>query len=373
MTPFLYVHIPFCVRKCAYCDFESHAGRLKDADAYIDRLLLEAARRKAQYDIEAVRSVYLGGGTPSLLAPGQLKRLMEGLDALFPPCRGAELTLEANPGTLTSAFLDAARAAGFNRLSLGVQAKQERLLTMLGRIHRFDDALRAVDMARAAGFDNISCDVMNELPGQTTDDIRDTLTSLIALNIQHISCYGLILEPGTPLNKRVQSGELLLPDEERARELQLTAVRVLRAAGYERYEISNYARPGFASRHNCAYWTGEDYLGLGCAAHSFLNGWRFSNPGLDAYLTGTDQTDAYFVDPEGRMEEAILLGTRMAQGIALSAFQAAYGEERCAKLIAAAKRMAGLIELKDGRLSLTDEGFLVHSAIAAELVCAAEG
>lgn len=373
MTPYLYIHIPFCVRKCAYCDFESHAGRLRDADVYIDRVLGEARSRRAEYGIDGVKSIYLGGGTPSLLSAGQLKRLMRGIQDLFPTDPDAECTLEANPGTLVPGFLESARAAGFNRLSLGVQAKQDRLLQMLGRIHRFDDAVKAADMARAAGFDNISCDVMNELPGQSPEDILETLAAVITLGAKHISCYGLILEEGTPLEARVRAGELHLPDEEQAREMQLTAVKRLEEAGYRRYEISNYAKPGYESRHNVAYWTGEDYLGLGCAAHSFLNGWRFSNPELDAYLNGADGIDAYPVDAQGRMEEAILLGTRRTQGVDLNAFKAAYGEKSYAKLAAAAKRMAGLVKLENDCLSLTDEGFLVHSAITAELVCAVEG
>ena len=373
MIPALYVHIPFCAKKCAYCDFVSYPGRLNEADVYISRVLEEARARKREYGIEGISSLYLGGGTPSLLSAEQLKRLTEGLFTLFPPQTDSEITLEANPGTLKPGFLKAARDLGFNRLSLGVQARQDRLLQMLGRIHRFGDAVEAVNDARASGFDNISCDVMNELPDQTEKDITETLTEVINLGVQHISCYGLILEEGTPLFQRVSAGELRLPDEEQARRLNLCAADVLEKHGYRRYEISNYALPGYESRHNTVYWTGGDYLGLGCAAHSFMKSERFSNPGLDEYMKGTDHTDAYFVDEKGKLEETILLGTRMARGVDLKAFKARFGDEACEKLVSAAQRMIGLIILFDSQLCLTAEGFLVHSTIAAELVCAVEG
>ena len=371
MTPALYVHIPFCARKCAYCDFESHAGRLSDADAYIARVLDEARRRKAEYGIQSVCSLYLGGGTPSLLSCAQLSRLTEGLTQLFPPAPGAELTLEANPGTLKPSFLQTARSLGFNRLSLGVQARQERLLQMLGRIHRFEDTAAAVALARDAGFQNVSCDVMNELPGQTEQDITETLSGICALQVQHISCYGLILEEGTPLARRVAKGEIVLPDEETASALNLLAAHLLEENGYHRYEISNFALPGFESRHNVVYWTGGDYLGLGAAAHSFLRGERFANPGLDEYLQGAERIDASFVDEKGALEESILLGTRMTHGISLSDFQARFGERAALALKRRAKGLPGLVLVENDRLRLTERGFLLHSAIVTELCVAA--
>ena len=372
MIPALYVHIPFCAKKCAYCDFVSHPGRLHEADEYISRVLEEAQTRKKEYGIEGIYSLYLGGGTPSLLSAEQLKCLTEGLKALFPPISGAEMTLEANPGTLKPGFLETARELGFNRLSLGVQAKQERLLHMLGRIHSFDQAVEAVRLARAAGFENISCDVMNELPGQTEEDIAETLASVISLGVQHISCYGLILEENTPLTRSAAAGEIRLPDEEQARRLQLRAVEVLEKSGYRRYEISNYALPAYESKHNIVYWTGKDYLGLGCAAHSFMRSERFSNPGLDDYLQGNTRTEAYEVDAAGRLEETTLLGTRMTQGISLAEIAAHHGAKAAQALTDRAKKLQGLVTIDHGQLSLTKEGFLLHSAIVYELVNALE-
>lgn len=372
MTPALYVHIPFCAKKCAYCDFESHAGRLSDADAYISRVLDEARTRKSEYGISSVYSLYLGGGTPSLLTDAQLSRLTEGLNQLFPPAPGAEVTLEANPGTLTPSFLKTARRLGFNRLSLGVQARQEKLLRMLGRIHRFEDAASAVSMARDAGFQNISCDVMNELPGQTPKDLTETLDAIIALQVQHISCYGLILEEGTPLYMRVTQGELALPDEDTASALNLLAARLLEENGYHRYEISNFALPGCESRHNIVYWTGGDYLGLGAAAHSFMRRERFANPGLDEYLSGVSRQDAYLVDEKGALEESILLGTRMTRGISLTDIAVRYGAQTEQALRCKAQELKGLVNVHDGCLSFTQEGFLLHSALVVELVSAVE-
>ncbi len=373
MTPALYVHIPFCAKKCAYCDFVSYPGRLDEADEYISCMLREAEARKREYEIEGICSLYLGGGTPSLLSAKQLEKLTKELFELFPPVSDAEITLEANPGTLKPGFLEAAYEAGFNRLSLGVQAKQFRLLQILGRIHRFDDAVCAVDAARAAGFENISCDVMNELPMQTEQDITETLTTIMALGVQHISCYGLILEEGTPLAKRVAEGGVQMPDEEQASRLQLCAVDALERGGYRRYEISNYALPGYESKHNIVYWTGSDYLGLGCAAHSFMQGERFSNPGLDEYMRGITRVEAYRVDEMGKLEETILLGTRMARGISLEMIAARYGMKAARALTDRALALGGLVSIENGRLCLTKEGFLLHTAIVGELVNAAEG
>ena len=372
MTPAVYVHVPFCAKKCAYCDFMSYPGRLNEADEYISRVLDEARERKQEYGIMNIYSLYLGGGTPSLLTADQLSRLTDGLTRLFPPLPDAEITLEANPGTLKPGFLKTARSLGFNRLSLGVQAKQDRLLEMLGRIHRFDDAAEAVEQAREAGFDNISCDVMNELPGQTEEEITETLTAVMSLGAKHISCYGLILEEGTPLFQRVSSGELRLPDEEQARRLNLCAADVLEKHGYQRYEISNYALPGRESRHNIVYWTGGDYLGLGCSAHSFMDSERFSNPVLDEYLKGKTRTETYSVNEKGKLEETILLGTRMVRGISLSDIAACYGIQTEQVLRHKAQELKGLVSIDEKRLSLTREGLLLHSAVVTELVNAIE-
>ncbi|MBO7359227.1 MAG: radical SAM family heme chaperone HemW [Clostridia bacterium] len=369
----LYIHIPFCVRKCAYCDFESYSGRLDRADEYIRRVLEEAKKRRAEYGAFSCSSVYLGGGTPSLLFPEQLKRLCGGLFDLFPPVNDAEITLEANPGTVTPELFAAAVRLGFNRLSLGVQAKQERLLKLLGRIHTFPQALRAVETAREAGIRNINCDVMCCLPTQTDGELAETLNSVADAGIEHVSCYSLILEEGTRLHKQVESGELTMPDEEAQLRQLKRAAETLKSRGFERYEISNYARKGFESRHNTVYWERGDYLGLGCAAHSFMRGERFGNPDFDRYMAGRDGLDRETVNRASALEEEILLGTRLVKGISLERIRCEYGAQAAEKLLGCAEKLDGLALIEDGRLKLTDEGFFVHNAVVLELAAAVQG
>ncbi len=364
----LYVHLPFCARKCAYCDFESYAGRLDQVDVYIDRVLSEAQVCSAQYGAEPLKSAYFGGGTPSLLSAEQLKRLSDALLTLFPPEKDAEITVEANPGTLKPDLLKAARDAGINRLSLGVQAKQDRLLKILGRIHSFEEAAQAVELAFAAGFHNISCDVMFALPKQTDEELLETLESVCRFGIQHISCYSLILEEGAPLKKRVLSGELPLPDEETCRRMQLKVVDSLEARGFLRYEISNFALPGFESQHNMVYWTGGEYLGLGCSAHSYMRGERFCNPSFEEYMRGSMHTEGSFITPEERLEEAVLLQTRLTRGIDLNQIARAFGRKTVEKLCENAGKYPDLTEVQPSCLRLTREGLMVQNALVLELL-----
>ena len=368
----LYVHIPFCVRKCAYCVFESYPDRLDRAEEYIDRVLGEARKRRREYGAFSCYSMYLGGGTPSLLTPGQLNRLCGELLDMFPPEKGAEITLEANPGTVTAELLPAAVRLGFNRISIGVQAKQDRLLKLLGRIHTFPEALRAVDMARQAGIENINCDVMCCLPGQTEDELAETLTGVMEAGARHVSCYSLILEEGTALYKRVQSGELSLPDEEAEHRQLRRAARTLESRGFERYEISNFAQKGYESRHNLVYWERGEYLGLGCSAHSFMRGERFDNPRFSRYMAGEDGLDRETVGRGAALEEEILLGTRLAKGIDVGHIRGEYGDPAADGLLNCAGRLKGLVVLENGRLKLTEEGFFVHNAVVLELAAAVQ-
>ena len=366
----LYVHLPFCLKKCEYCDFESHPGRLMELDAYIDRVLGEARLSRAEYGNETLYSAYFGGGTPSLMSPEQLKRLAGGLFEIFPPEENAEITLEANPGAVSEALLRQAIASGVNRLSLGLQAAQDRLLKLLGRVHTAREAAEAVDMARSSGFQNISLDTMLALPSQTADELTRTLEYAARLGAEHISCYSLILEEGTPLYNRVRRGELTLPDEEEARFMQLSAADTLESLGYHRYEISNYAKLGRESRHNLVYWTGGEYLGLGAAAHSYMRGERFLNPNLDRYMAGQRHLERESVDAAGRLEEPLLLETRLTRGIDLNKFERAYGSEAKQKLLRRARPYAQYIVVSNDFLRFNAEGLMVHSALVAELASA---
>ena len=315
----LYLHIPFCRSKCPFCDFCSFPR--PDAamvEAYVDELIRRirlsgAAEAAAAGGVQALDTVYIGGGTPTLLTPSQAARLMEAVHAAFFVLPDAEVTVEGNPAALTAEGLAAFRAGGVNRLSLGVQSANADELRALGRLHSFPDAVRAVATARAVGIGNISLDFMIGIPGQTPDSLRRTLEAALALEPEHLSAYCLSLEPGTPFGRRGRAGLGLPADEDEAAEqasaLYELSARLLSAAGYEHYEISNYARPGMRSRHNLHTWQDKPYIGLGVGAYSYLHGVRFGQSrDLSAFLDSRDITvDRYIPDRREQMEEYIML------------------------------------------------------------------
>jgi len=318
-----------------------------------------------------LRTVFIGGGTPSILPGEQISRLMDAVRAVVPICPDAEITMEANPGTLTLEKLRLCRAAGINRLSLGAQSMNDGLLKTLGRIHTAEETCEAVCLARQAGFDNVSLDLMYALPGQTMDDWRRTLDEAIALNTEHISAYSLILEEGTPLTRRVERGELTVPDDDMAVDMQRLAVARLAEAGYARYEISNYAKPGRESRHNIVYWERGEYLGLGCAAHSMMNETRFENsPDLKEYLSGARRLNPTPLSIEERKEETLMLATRMCKGMNLDEYEKAFGvrfEKNHGKDLARLQAH-NLVELTPTHLRLTQTGLELQNSIIISLM-----
>jgi len=264
----LYIHIPFCERKCLYCDFYSVASTTPVED-FLAALMREIVLRRDQLGAAPFETIFFGGGTPSLLTPRQLERILTCLQATFRIAPGAEITLETNPGTVTQDSLRAFRTLGVNRLSVGIQSFHDRELTCLGRIHNRGEALRCVRWGRAAGFENIGIDLIYSIPGQTLDQWEENLRIAVDLAPHHIAAYSLIVEDHTPLARLVRTGEVrTTPVELEARMYERT-MEWLAARGYEHYEVSNYALPGFRCRHNCAYWTHADYLGFGPSAHSF--------------------------------------------------------------------------------------------------------
>ena len=312
----IYLHVPYCRQKCRYCDFASFPHAESTQRAYVDAVLTEAASQAAKIPHGAMETAYLGGGTPSILPPELLTRLLEGVTAHFPLAPGAEFTSEANPGTLTHAWLDAALSCGINRLSMGMQAAQPALLKMLGRIHDFTQMQQSVELARHAGFQHISLDLMFGLPGQTVSMWRETLEKALSLNPEHLSCYGLIPEEGTPLYRDLQTGQLTLPDEDDERRMYDLTLDLLAQSGFQQYEISNFARPGCECRHNIGYWQQVPYIGLGVSAASYLpakNGMiRLTNPRtLPAYLRMVQSQDdslrerEFVSKTDGRFEIAI--------------------------------------------------------------------
>lgn len=358
----LYIHIPFCAKKCAYCDFTSFAGCEGQWAPYLLALEEEMKKAAKKYGRLDLGTIFIGGGTPSLLPADAVMHLLAMTRALFRPQMEAEITLECNPGTLSLEKLKDYRAAGVNRLSLGMQAAQPHLLHTLGRIHNQAQVEQSVAWARQAGFKNLNLDLMYALPGQTMAHWVDTLKQAMALAPQHLSLYSLILEEGTPLAAQVASGAIALPGEEMCLTMQHAAQRMLARRGYARYEISNYAQPGFQCRHNLVYWTRGDYLGLGLAAHSFMGGERFGNTAdLSAYLNGQYEAQRAPVSVQEAWEEQIMLGTRLAQGVPLSLLK---GREQAVERLTA----LGLAEIIDGFLRLTEKGMDVQNAVVVELI-----
>ena len=283
----LYIHIPFCVRKCAYCDFRSApAGREVQAQ-YVDRLLEEIQKAAPLAEDYEVVSAFFGGGTPSILPKEEIGRVMELLHRQFDWKADAEVTIEANPGTVDGRKLDAYRSFGINRISFGLQSADNEELQKLGRIHTWEQFLESYEAARTAGFTNINVDLMSALPGQTRKSWQETLQKVLVLNPEHISAYSLIIEEGTPFYEKYADHPELLPPEDEERQMYYDTKRILAEQGYERYEISNYARKGYACRHNLGYWSRRDYKGFGLGASSLLNSVRSTvQEDLTEYLRG---------------------------------------------------------------------------------------
>lgn len=356
----LYIHIPFCASKCGYCDFYSVTDR-SGRRAYTDAVLREI-RRFAGRGLRA-DSLYFGGGTPSMLEAELLGEMIAACREIF--SLEGEITAEANPDSASFRWLSALRRAGANRISFGAQSSDARELSALGRRHSPEQIGQAVCEAREAGFDRISLDVMLGIPYQTPETLRETLVSFAALGVEHISAYLLKIEPGTPF--AVNGAERLCPDEDAAAALYLQTVRELAGLGFAQYEISNFARPDGACRHNLKYWRAEEYIGFGPAAHSLLGGRRFYHPrGLAEYLA-SDGRNLVPDGPGGGPEERLMLGLRLTAGVDPAALN--LSERGRARLARQAEifRKAGLMA-EGPQLRLTPRGFLVSNAVIGALM-----
>jgi oxygen-independent coproporphyrinogen-3 oxidase len=361
----LYIHIPFCLQKCAYCDFYSIPGRNESLqNRYINALTLHMKTLSATMEDRVFDTVYIGGGTPGLLTTEMLTMLMNGIRDNFTLTADAEITLETNPAVADEEKFRVMRELGINRLSMGMQSSEQAVLRTLGRLHTFAQFAETFHDARRAGFENISADVMYALPGQTVDGLLDTLRSLIALSPEHISMYGLKVEENTPFGRMGE--KLSLPDEDTQCEMYERACELLETAGYHRYEISNFSKSGYESRHNLRYWHREEYLGLGPAAHSFVDGMRYSYPrDIMAYITALEQgrspeTDSrVMLTPAESKEEKIMLGLRLAEGIVATDELI----KKCENYL-----RYGFMERKGERIAFTTKGFLVSNTILAELI-----
>lgn len=358
----LYIHVPFCRRKCPYCDFYSLPWGEGAMDAYVRR----AEEVLVRWGGAPVETVYFGGGTPSLLGAGWLSRLLGQAGKCFPLAPQAEITLEANPTHVDGAFFAALCGAGVNRLSMGMQSADREELELLGRSHSREDVEKAVKAAQGAGFQNISLDIMLGLPGGTREKLRRTIAFASGLGVQHISAYILKIEPGTPFAK----AGLALPDEDETAEEYLFCVEELARQGFPQYEISNFARPGFESRHNLTYWRGEEYLGIGPGAHSFRNGRRFYFPrDLEGFLQGAAPVDD---GPGGSFPEYAMLRLRLSEGLNRTDCGKRFGpagEQAFSRLLEKAKTCPPhLLQSDFQSLRFTPEGFLVSNALLLRLL-----
>lgn len=317
-----------------------------------------------------IATLYVGGGTPSILPPALFSKLLKAARAAFPFAPNAECSCEMNPGTVTEAFLSAALEGGINRVSLGAQSASDRLLQVLGRIHTFEDVRRSVALLRASGFGNLNLDMMLGLPFQTLDNVRETLDAFLSLSPEHISCYGLIVEPGTKMEQRVQDGEWTLPDEDEEREMYELSRSTLESRGLKQYEISNFARPSFPCRHNVDCWSKHEYLGIGCAACGFIGNIRYKNPdSLTRYLRG-DEPELTVLTGEDARFESVMLGLRMNAGVRDDEFTAmhgmslrqAFGDKLNAPIA------DGLLTFDGGALRLTRRGMDVQNSVLVALM-----
>jgi oxygen-independent coproporphyrinogen-3 oxidase len=373
----LYVHIPFCAQKCNYCAFVSSTPQNNELTEY-PALLLRELRLHA-CGSGPVDSIYFGGGTPSLLQPLQLARLLEGIAGQTGISTNAEITLEANPGTIDRVALNGFLAAGINRLSLGIQSFDDNFLQCLGRIHTVNESRQAFRDARDAGFNNISIDLIHSLPDQSLDQWRSELQHAIALNPEHISIYGLTLEEGTPFARIYPAYSPELSDDDLSADMFELADELLVKSGFEHYEIANYARPGYRSQHNSGYWKRDGYLGLGAAAHSFLRegyGVRFCNPDiLEEYRRGVTSGELlrvgeFHLTQGDAMAEYMYLGLRLAEGVNVRAFEHEFGRslESVYGSTAADLARLGLLIQNEDVLTLTRRGMLLSNQFFARFL-----
>ncbi len=365
----LYVHIPFCVRKCNYCDFCSYSDRIDGKLSPYITALLDEAKGYARREKIKIYTLYFGGGTPSLLPPAELERILSGLDLIFDFSSLSELTVEANPDTFDTQKMREYKTLGVNRVSLGVQSIHENELKKLGRIHSASCAVEAYKHLRRAGFDNVNLDLMYGIPEQTESSFSATLDAVIDLDPEHISAYGLIIEDGTPFYK--ERDTLALPDEDTECCMYYTAAEKLSRAGYRHYEISNYAKTGRESKHNLKYWHADEYIGLGVSAYSYFDGKRYGNaPSLDSYLLKKWATDFEVLKPEDRMYEYAMMRLRLSEGIDLSDYKARFDIDFLSGRESIIDRFSsmGLMSLAENRLSLSERGFYLSNTILAEIL-----
>lgn len=374
----IYVHIPFCMSKCIYCDFNSFAKKDECIELYIKSLIKEIEEyAKVNKDI-LVKTIYIGGGTPSYIKEKYIKEIINTIKQNFEIIKDAEITIEVNPGTVNKRKMECYYKSGINRLSIGLQSSNDKLLKLIGRVHKFEDFLETIRIAQAVGFTNINADCMIGLPTQNIYDIEETLNVLINLRLTHISVYSLIIEPNTPIEKKINSGELKLPDEEIERYMYWFAKRKLEENGYLHYEISNFAKPLFRSKHNLDCWNQKEYKGFGISASSYENGVRYTNiEKIDTYIQNIENGDIKAnsiieekQDKEAMMKEYMLLGLRKITGVDINEFIKKFSISPLYKFNKEITKLLreGLIEVNEHSIRLSKKGLDLANIVWEEFV-----
>ena len=368
----LYIHIPFCVKKCAYCDFLSGPANEKTREEYVELLCEEICLAKEKTNGYRVSTVFFGGGTPSILEGSQMKRIMDVVKETFDISDDCEISMEMNPGTVNEEKLQAYYESGINRLSIGLQSVHNEELKMLGRIHSYEEFLESYHMARKMGFQNINVDLISAIPGQTVESWEETLQTIIDLNPEHISAYSLIIEEGTPFYEKYGEDDSELPSEDDERTIYWRTKELMAKAGYARYEISNYAKEGRKCQHNIGYWNRTPYLGFGIGAASFFEHTRYTNPEKtsDWKEAFEEKYHGEELSKEDEMEEFMFLGLRMMEGVSKEEFENQFGkpmEEVYGKQIEKLKT-EHLLEENEGRIYLTEKGIDVSNTVFVEFL-----
>ncbi len=388
----LYIHIPFCVKKCDYCDFLSFPADNRTQRRYVDAVQKEIIYYGALYPDRKITTIFIGGGTPSWLDEEEIVRILHTVREAFAVEHDAEITIECNPGTATAHKLVRYREAGINRISIGLQSAHNEELALLGRIHTWEQFLKTYDLARKAGFSNINVDLMSALPGQTLETFSDTLKKVLALKPEHLSAYSLMIEEGTPFYERYREDEKhreagepteLLPDEEQEYAVTKLTQRVLMEAGYHWYEVSNFAKPGYECRHNIGYWKRADYLGIGIGAASLIDNVRYANVrDLEEYCKECEslweelnirKTLCSSTEPvtrEEQMEEFMFLGLRMTEGVSRAEFEQHFGTtiEAVYGDVLRQLQKEGLLVKQEGRICLTERGMDVNNYVVEQFM-----
>jgi oxygen-independent coproporphyrinogen-3 oxidase len=372
----LYIHIPFCERKCHYCDFTSVAGNKDLMDRYVGYLLRELSLASSTYGKPNIGTVFIGGGTPSVLHEDDISRIMDGVRSNFTLDSNAEVTIEINPGTLTIEKAKSYRESGINRASVGIQSMNDGILKRIGRIHTGEQVENTIGNLRKAGFENINGDLMFGLPHQSIGDFMDTLEKTIIFDLEHISMYGLILEEDTLLHNWYNRGLVTMPTEDEERDMYHRGIEFLESKGFRQYEISNLAKDGFECRHNLGYWRLNPYIGSGLSSHSSMGGkrhWNYTSFGN--YFKKLDEGDLPIEgveDISGDLEEAefLILGIRLNDGIAIDDYEKRFGYSFMGKYGKVVRRheISGLIELIDGRIRLTRKGMDLSNQVEIDFL-----